>query len=82
MDSADLKVFSVELSYRHNTVFIVQDGANFVCHSEKCKEKRAVHMASEVAFVCNHTKLVESRAYPSSAGYHVAGLSYPPTSRL
>ena len=55
-----MKIFSVELSYRHNRVFVVQDGANFVCHSEKCKEKRAVHMASEVSFTCDHTKLVNS----------------------
>ena len=59
--------FSVQLSYRHNRVFVVQDGANFVCHYEKCKEKRAVHMASEVTFVCDHAKLVESHSHPSSA---------------
>ena len=67
VDSADLKIFSVQLSYKHNRVFVVQDGANFVCHYEKCKEKRAVHMASEVTFECDHTKLVESHSYPSSA---------------
>ena len=65
--SEDMKISSVELSYRHNRVFVVQDGANFVCHSEKCKEKRAVHMASEAAFACHHTNLVKSHSHPSSA---------------
>ena len=67
VDSGDMKIFSVELSYRHNRVFVVQDGVNFVFHSEKCKEKRAVHMASEATFASDHTKLVNSYSYPSSA---------------
>ena len=48
-------------------MFVIQDGANFVCHSEKCKEKRAVHMSSEATFACDHMKLVKSHSYPSSA---------------
>ena len=51
----------------NTTVFVIQDGADFVCHSEKCKEKRAVHMASEATFACDHMKLVKSHSYPSSA---------------
>ena len=62
-----MKIFSVKLSYLHSSVFVVQDGANFVCHSEKCKEKRAVHMASETTFACDHMELVNSYSYPSSA---------------
>ena len=51
-----LKIFSVELTYRHNSVFVVLAEGNFVCHSDKCREKRAVHMASVVSFACDHTK--------------------------
>lgn len=50
----ELKIFSVKLSPRHNHVFVVQTGDSFVCHSEKCKEKRAVHIASTVPFTCDH----------------------------
>ena len=68
MDSEDLKIFSVELAYQHNRVFLVQEGSNFVGHSDKCKEKRAVYIASDVSFVCDHTKLVKSFClYPTSA---------------
>ena len=68
MDSEDLKIFSVELTYRHNRVLAVQEGSNFVGHSDRCKEKRAVHIASDVLFACDHTKLVKSFClYPTSA---------------
>ena len=67
MDSEDLKIFSVELTYRHNSVFVVQAEGNFVCHSDKCIEKRAVHMASDVSFACDQTKLVKSYCHPTSA---------------
>ncbi|XP_068736610.1 uncharacterized protein [Montipora capricornis] len=67
VDSEDLKIFSVELTYRHNSVCVVQAEGNFVCHSDKCKEKRAVHMASDVSFACDHTKLLKSYCHPTSA---------------
>lgn len=65
VDSEDMKIFSDDLSYRHNRVFVAQDGAHFVCHSDKCKEKRTVHMASEATFAWDHTKLIKSHSYPS-----------------
>lgn len=61
----ELKIFSVKLSPHHNRVFLVQTGDNFVCHSEKCKENWAVHIASNVPFTCDHTDAVQSFSYPT-----------------
>ena len=63
----EIKIFSVKLSPRHNHVFVVQTGDSFVCHSEKCKEKRAVHIASTVPFTCDHVDVVQSFSYPAFA---------------
>ena len=38
-----------------------------VCHHEKCKEKRAVHIASNTSFLCANTEATRSLCDPSSA---------------
>ena len=63
----ELKIFSVKLSPRHNRTFVVQTGDSFVCHSERCKQKWAVHIASTVPFTCDHSDAVQSFSYPSFA---------------
>lgn len=45
----------------------MQSGPTFVCHSEKCKVKRAVHVASDIPFSCDHTNHVQSCSDPNFA---------------
>ena len=48
-------------------MFAVQSNSDFVCHSEKCKEKRAVHVASGIPFSCEHCNLLKSFSSPTLA---------------
>ena len=48
-------------------MFVVQSNSDFVCHSEKCKEKRAVHVASGIPFSCEHCNLLKSFSSPPLA---------------
>ena len=48
-------------------MFAVQSNSDFVCHSEKCKEKRAVNVASGIPFSCEHCNLLKSFSSPTLA---------------
>ena len=48
-------------------MFVVQSNSDFVGHSEKCKEKRAVHVASSIPFSCEHCNLLKSFSSPTLA---------------
>ena len=52
VESPQLKLFSVQINSKHNRVFVVQSSSDFVCHSEKCKEKRAVECGSWHGLPC------------------------------
>ena len=67
VESPQLKLFSVQINSKHNRVFVVQSSSDFVCHSEKCKEKRAVHVASGIPFSCEHCNLLKSFSSPTLA---------------
>ena len=67
VESPQLKLFSVQINSKHNRVFVVQSSSDFVCHSEKCKEKRAVHVASGIPFSCEHCNLLKSFSMPTLA---------------
>jgi len=66
LDSQLMRIYSVKLDHRSNRVFVVKDNTN-VCHHEKCKESRAVHMASAVPFSCAHIGATENSSKPLSA---------------
>ena len=66
VDSSRLKLYSM-INSKHNRVFVVQCNSDFVCHSEKCKEKRAVHVASGIPFSCEHCNLLKSFSSPTLA---------------
>ena len=67
VESSQLKLYSVQINSKHNRVFVVQCNSDFVCHSEKCKEKRAVHVASDIPFSCEHCDLLKSFSSPTLA---------------
>ena len=70
VDSSQIKIFSVKLNYRESRTFVVKSGENeLVCHHKKCKDRRAVHMASNLtsSFSCGHTEAVNSSLQPPSA---------------
>ena len=67
VESSQLKLYSVQINSKHNRVFVVQWNSDFVCHSEKCKEKRAAHVASEIPFSCEHCNLLKSFSSPTLA---------------
>ena len=67
VDSQLVRIYSVKLDYRTNRVFVLKDNTNVVCHHEKCKESRAVHMASAVPFSCAHITATEKSSEPLSA---------------
>ena len=67
VESSQLKLFSVQVKSTHNSVFVVQSSSDFVCHSEKCTEKRAVYVATGVPFSIEHCNLVASCSLPASA---------------
>ena len=48
-------------------MFAIQSNSDFVCHSEKCKEKRTVHVASGIPFSCQHCNLLKSFSSPALA---------------
>ena len=48
-------------------MFVVQSNSDFVCHSEKCKEKMAVHVASGIPFSYEHCNLLKSFSPPTLA---------------
>ena len=48
-------------------MFVVQSNSVLVCHCEKCKEKRAVHVASGIPFSCEHCNLLKSFSSPTLA---------------
>ena len=48
-------------------MFVVQSNSDFVGHSKKCKEKRAVHVASSIPFSCEHCNLLKSFSSPTLA---------------
>ena len=50
VESNDIEIFSVKLSYRDNRTIVVKTKTDVVCHHEKRKEKRAVHMARGTSF--------------------------------
>ena len=67
VESSQLKLFSVQINSKHNRVFVVQSDSDFVCHSEKCKEKRAVHVVSGIPFCCEHCNLLKAFSSPTLA---------------
>ena len=48
-------------------MFVVKSDSDFVCHSEKCKEKRAVHVASGIPFCCEHCNILKPFSSPTLA---------------
>ena len=69
VEGDDIEIFSIKLSYRDKRTIVVKTKTGVVCHHEKCKEKRAVHMASNTSFYfsCAHTEATRSFSDPSSA---------------
>ena len=61
-----VNIFSVKANYRENRVLVVADGNTSVCHHEKCKSARSVHMASSEPsqFTCQHIKLSQAASNP------------------
>lgn len=67
VESHDVDLYSVKLSYRDNRTIVVKTKTDVLCHHKKCKENRAVHMASTTSFSCAHTDALQSFSDPSSA---------------
>ena len=48
-------------------MFVAQSNSDFICHSEKCKEKRAVDVASGIRFCYEHCNLLKAFSSPTLA---------------
>jgi len=67
VDSQLVRIYLVKLDHRSNRVFVLKDNTSVVCHHEKCKGSRAVHMASAVPFSCARIAAIEKSSEPLSA---------------
>lgn len=67
VEGSEIEVFSVKLSYWDNRTVVVKSKNDVACHHQKCKEKRAVHIASNTSFSCAHTESTKSFCDHSSA---------------
>lgn len=52
VDSQLVSIYAIKLDHHINRVFVLKDNSNVVCHHEKCKDSRVVHMTSAVLFSC------------------------------
>ena len=67
VEGNEIEIFSIKLSYRDNRMIVAKTKTDVICHHEKCKEKRAVHMSSNTSFSCAHTEATRSFCDPSLA---------------